>query len=61
MATQSTKQLVAIADIKDSIILLKNGSLRAIIEASAVNFELRSEEEQTGILQNFQPRSRYFV
>ncbi len=54
MANQSTKELVAVADIKDSIILLKNGSLRAMIEVSAVNFELRSEEEQTGILQNFQ-------
>src|SRR3989344_5660515 len=54
MATKSTKELVSIADIKDSIILLKNGSLRAIIEVSAVNFELRSGEEQTGILQNFQ-------
>lgn len=54
MATQSTKNLVTIADIKDSIVLLKNGSLRAVIEVSAVNFELRSEEEQTGILQNFQ-------
>ena len=54
MATKSTKELVAIADIKDSIILLKNGSLRAMIEVSAINFELRSEEEQIGILQNFQ-------
>ena len=54
MPTQSTKELVSIADIKDSIVLLKNGSLRAVIEVSSVNFELRSEEEQTGILQNFQ-------
>lgn len=54
MSIQSTKTLVSIADIKDSIVLLKNGSLRALIEISAVNFELRSEEEQTGILQNFQ-------
>jgi type IV secretory pathway VirB4 component len=54
MANQSTKNLVEIADIKDSIVLLKNGTLRAIIEAGAVNFELRSEEEQMGILQNFQ-------
>ncbi len=54
MPTQSTKELVTIADIKDSIVLLKNGSLRAVIEVAAVNFELRSEEEQTGILQNFQ-------
>jgi hypothetical protein len=54
MANQSTKDLVSIADIKDSIVLLQNGSLRAVIEVSAINFELRSEEEQTGILQNFQ-------
>src|SRR2546429_5425334 len=32
----------------------KNGSLRAMIEVSAINFELRSEAEQMGILQNFQ-------
>src|SRR3989344_8847314 len=54
MATQSTKDLVVIADIKDNIVLLKNGSLRAVVEVSAVNFELRSEEEQIAILQNFQ-------
>ena len=54
MAVQSTKQLVDIADVIENIVLLKNGSLRAIIEVSAINFELRSEEEQTAILQNFQ-------
>lgn len=54
MAIQSTKQLVAIANIIDNIVLLKNGSLRAIIEVSAINFELRSEGEQIAILQNFQ-------
>ena len=54
MAIQSTKQLVTVANIIDSIILLKNGSLRAVIEVSALNFELRSEGEQIAILQNFQ-------
>jgi len=54
MPNQSTKDLVAIADIKDSIVLLQNGQLRAVIEVSSLNFELRSEEEQMGILQNFQ-------
>ncbi len=54
MATQSTKQLVEIANIIDNIVLLKNGSLRSIIEVSALNFELRSEGEQIAILQNFQ-------
>ncbi len=54
MANLSTKDLVAIADIKDNVVLLKNGQLRAVIEVSSLNFELRSEEEQMGILQNFQ-------
>ena len=54
MPTQSTKQLVEISDIIDNIILLKNGSLRAVIEVSAINFELRSDGEQVAILQNFQ-------
>ena len=54
MATQSTKNLVDIADIIDNVILLKNGSLRAVIEVSAINFELRSDGEQVAILQNFQ-------
>ncbi len=57
MATKSkstTRQLVQIADIRDNIVLLNNGSLRAVLEVSAINFELRSEEEQNAILQNFQ-------
>ncbi|MEX2090966.1 MAG: hypothetical protein WD989_02465 [Candidatus Paceibacterota bacterium] len=54
MATQSTKNLVDIANIVSNIVVLKNGSLRAVIEVSAINFELRSEGEQIAILQNFQ-------
>lgn len=54
MANNSTKDLVEIADIQGNVVLLKNGSLRAIIEVSAINFELRSEAEQIGIVQNFQ-------
>lgn len=34
--------------------MLKDGSIRAIIEVSAINFELRSEDEQIAIIQNFQ-------
>lgn len=54
MAVQSTKNLVDIADIVDNIVILKNGSLRTVIEVSSINFELRSEGEQIAILQNFQ-------
>lgn len=54
MALQSTKQLVGISNIIDNVVLLKNGSLRSVIEVTAINFELRSEGEQIAILQNFQ-------
>jgi len=54
MSVQSTKQLVTVSNIIDNIVLLKNGSLRSVIEVSAINFELRSEGEQIAILQNFQ-------
>lgn len=52
--SQSTEQFVEIADIRDNVVILKNGSLRAVIEVSAINFELRSEDEQIAIVQNFQ-------
>jgi len=52
--TPSTQQLVSIREIRDNIVLLKDGSIRAIIEVSAINFELRSEDEQIAIIQNFQ-------
>lgn len=54
MPTQPTKQLVEISDIRENVIFLKNGTLRAVLEVSAINFELRSGEEQAAILQNFQ-------
>ena len=54
MANSATKQLVDIKEIRDSVLIMRNGSLRMILEVSAINFELRSEEEQTAILQNFQ-------
>jgi len=50
----STQQLVSIHEIRDDIIIMKDGSIRAIIEVSAINFELRSEDEQVAITQNFQ-------
>ena len=54
MANQTTSQLVPISDIREGIVILKNGSLRMILEVSAINFELRSADEQVAILQGFQ-------
>jgi len=54
MSQTTTKDLVQIHDIKDEIVILKNGALCSIIKVNAINFELRSEDEQIAIVQNFQ-------
>lgn len=50
----STQNLVEVSEVRDEVLILKSGSLRSIIEVSAINFELRSEEEQTALIENFQ-------
>lgn len=49
----STKQFVDIHDIRDGIVILKNGSLRIILEISSINFDLKSADEQTAIVRGF--------
>lgn len=49
----STTSLVQIQDLRDGVVLLKDGSIRGIVQVSAINFELRSSDEQSAILQQF--------
>jgi type IV secretory pathway VirB4 component len=50
----STLERLPLSDIRDGVIYMKDGSLRGVISVSAVNFELRSSDEQAAILQQFQ-------
>ena len=56
MAIKSTpsQKLVPIEDIHDGIVILKDKSMRMILMASSINFALKSEEEQMGVLMQFQ-------
>ena len=54
MPNQSTENLVPITDIREGVVILKNGSLRMVLKVSYINFELRSADEQVAILQGFQ-------
>lgn len=56
MATQSktTQDFVPIQEIRDGIIVLKNGGMRSIVLASSLNFALKSQDEQQSILMQFQ-------
>jgi len=53
-SVQSTKDFVQIADIRDTVVILKDGSLRSIVETGSMNFELKSTDEQIAIIQRFQ-------
>lgn len=54
IAPGSTQQFVDIEEIKDGIVHLKGGTLRAVIMVAGVNFELKSEEEQDIITAGYQ-------
>lgn len=50
----STTDLIQLKELRDGVMILKDGTLRALVQVSAINFELRSSDEQTAILQQFQ-------
>lgn len=50
----STQQAIAIAGIKDGVVVMKDGSYRIILEVAATNFSLKSEQEQNSIIFQYQ-------
>lgn len=49
----TTQQHLLISDIKDDILLLKNGGGALVLQVSAVNFGLLSDREQIAIISSF--------
>lgn len=52
--SRSTQDFVPISEVRDGVVVLKDGSLRAILLASSINFALKSEDEQTAFIVQFQ-------
>jgi len=52
--TLPTQKFVEIEEIKNGVVRLKNRNLRQVLIVSGINFDLKSEEEQTIILNTFQ-------
>lgn len=50
----NTQDLVAIKEIKEDTLLLKDGSLRQIVMVGGINFSLKSGEEQNVITASYQ-------
>ncbi|MDE1875013.1 MAG: hypothetical protein KGH68_03040 [Patescibacteria group bacterium] len=51
---KTTQDFVPIKEIRQGVIVLKDGSLRAIVMASSLNFALKSADEQQSIILQFQ-------
>lgn len=49
----STQQYLDIAEIRDDVVVLKDGTLRAVLLVSSLNFALKSEDEQNAIIQGY--------
>ncbi len=46
----STQAHLPIAEIKDGVIVLKDGTIRAVLMISSINFALKSEDEQNAVI-----------
>lgn len=53
-SNKSTQEFVPISEVRDGIVVLKDKSLRAVLLASSINFALKSEDEQTAFIVQFQ-------
>ncbi len=52
--TSATQKLLDVLEIKEDVIVLKNGSVRAVLAVSAINYDLKSTDEQEAIIGQYQ-------
>lgn len=50
----STQDFLEIRNIKEGVLILKNGGIRGVLMVSSINFALKSSEEQSAIISAFQ-------
>ncbi|MBL8031604.1 MAG: hypothetical protein JNK33_04760 [Candidatus Doudnabacteria bacterium] len=51
---QPTHTTLRISEIRDDLVIMQDGTLRAVLAISSTNFDLKSEEEQNGIVYGYQ-------
>jgi type IV secretory pathway VirB4 component len=53
-ASKASQSFVPVKEVRNGVVLLKDGGYRGILMVSSVNFSLKSEDEQRGIIGGFQ-------
>ncbi len=51
---KATQSIIPIKEVRNGILVLKDGSMRALLMTSSVNFALKSADEQDSIIYQFQ-------
>ena len=54
LSAKATQEFIPIKEVRDGIVVLKNGDLRAIVLANSVNLSLKSDDEQRATILQFQ-------
>ncbi len=52
--SSSTQEFVPLKEVRDGILILKDGGMRSILLVSSLNFSLKSEDEKNAIIFQFQ-------
>src|SRR3990167_5037224 len=52
--SKPSQEFVPVKEIRDGIIILKDGSMRLVLMSSSLNFALKSQEEQMAIISQYQ-------
>lgn len=52
--TNATQEFVPIKEVRNGVVMLKDGGMRSILLCSSLNFSLKSENERNAILLQFQ-------
>lgn len=53
-APKATQEFVPVKEVRDGIIVLRDGGFRAVLMTSSLNFALKSEDNQNAIISQFQ-------
>jgi len=54
VTSSATQNFVPIRDIRDGVVIMKNGQMAMVLLATSINFALKSADEQRAILRQFQ-------
>ena len=49
ISSKATQEFVPIKEVRDGIVVLKDGSMRGVVLSSSLNFSLKSEDERNSL------------